>query len=72
MKAKFTFGALIGAAAGIVAGMLTAPKSGRETRADLKLKARELKAGAAKRAGNYNVRGGRATNGTRRDVTGKK
>ena len=40
---KFALGALIGAAAGLVAGILTAPKSGKETRADLKAKADELK-----------------------------
>ena len=42
-KGKFAFGALLGAAAGVVAGFLTAPKSGKETRADLKAKAEELK-----------------------------
>ena len=45
-KGKFALGAIIGAAAGVVAGMLTAPKSGKETRADLKLKADEMKADA--------------------------
>ena len=38
-KGKFVLGALVGAAAGVVAGMLTAPKSGKETRADIKSKA---------------------------------
>jgi len=47
-KGKFALGALFGAAAGIVAGMLTAPKAGKETRADLKEKADELKARAEK------------------------
>ncbi|HEX7484206.1 MAG TPA: YtxH domain-containing protein, partial [Candidatus Saccharimonadales bacterium] len=41
---------LVGAAAGLVAGMLTAPKSGKETRADIKAKAAELKGEAATRA----------------------
>mgnify|MGYP001507925177 FL=1 len=36
MSKKLAFGAIIGAVAGIVAGGLTAPKSGKETRADLK------------------------------------
>ena len=33
---KFAFGAVIAAAAGYVAGILTAPKSGKETRKDIK------------------------------------
>lgn len=37
-KGKVALGAIIGAAAGVVAGILTAPKSGKETRADLKKK----------------------------------
>ena len=45
-KGKFAIGALIGAAAGVVAGLLTAPKSGKETRADIKRKADELKGDA--------------------------
>ncbi len=45
---KFGLGILIGAAAGVVAGLLTAPKSGKETRKDIKNKATELK-GAAER-----------------------
>lgn len=49
-KGKFVLGALVGAAAGVVAGMLTAPKSGKETRADIKAKAAELKGEAASRA----------------------
>lgn len=51
-KGKFVLGTVIGAAAGVVAGMLTAPKSGEETRADLKAKAVELKEEAARRAGS--------------------
>lgn len=42
-KGKFALGALIGMAAGVVAGVLTAPKSGKETRADIKKKADDLK-----------------------------
>jgi gas vesicle protein len=45
---KFGLGILIGAAAGVVTGLLTAPKSGKETRKDLKNKAGELK-GTAER-----------------------
>ena len=43
VKGKFAIGAIIGAAAGIVAGVLTAPKSGKQTRGDIKKKAAELK-----------------------------
>lgn len=35
-KKKFAIGAVIAAAAGYVAGILTAPKSGKETREDIK------------------------------------
>ncbi len=49
-KSKFALGALIGAAAGVVAGVLTAPKSGKETRADLKAKAEKAKVDASKKA----------------------
>lgn len=48
-KNKFAIGALIGAAAGLIAGVLTAPKSGKETRADIRQKADELKGEAATR-----------------------
>lgn len=47
---KFLAGTILGVAAGVVAGILTAPKSGQETRADLKAKAIELKEEAARRA----------------------
>ena len=49
-KGKFALGALVGAAAGLVAGVLTAPKSGKETRADLKAKADDMKAEATDKA----------------------
>ena len=49
-KGKFVLGTLLGAAAGVVAGILTAPQSGKETRDDLKTKAAELKEEAARRA----------------------
>ena len=39
------------AAAGVVAGILVAPKSGKETREDLKKKAEEMGKSAQKRAG---------------------
>jgi gas vesicle protein len=46
-KSKFTLGAIVGAAVGVVAGLLTAPKSGKETRADLRKKADDVKAAAS-------------------------
>lgn len=49
-KQRFVLGTIIGAAAGVVAGILTAPKSGKETRADIKNKAMELKDEAADQA----------------------
>lgn len=49
-KGKFAIGALIAAAAGFVAGVVTAPKTGSETRADIKAKADKIKADIAKKA----------------------
>ncbi len=45
---KFGLGIAIGAVAGLVAGILAAPKSGKETREDIKNKAKDVK-GAAER-----------------------
>ena len=42
-KGKFALGAIFGAAAGMIAGLLTASKSGKETRADIKAKANDIK-----------------------------
>ncbi len=44
---KLAVGAIIGAAVGVVAGVLTAPKSGRETRDDIRRRAEETKDQAA-------------------------
>lgn len=46
IRGKFALGAVIGIVAGAIAGILTAPKSGKETRADIKAKANELKSQA--------------------------
>lgn len=43
MKGKVAVGAVVGALVGIAAGVLTAPKSGRETRDEIANKAGELK-----------------------------
>lgn len=42
-RSKFALGAVVGGVAGIIAGILTAPKSGKETRTNIKEKASELK-----------------------------
>jgi len=49
-KGKFAVGALFGAAAGFITGILTAPKSGKETREELKAKAEKAKSEAGKKA----------------------
>ncbi len=49
-KGKFALGALIGGAIGAVVGILAAPKSGKETREDIKSKADDIKKEALVRA----------------------
>ena len=49
-KGKFALGAVIGAAAGVVAGWLTATKPGKETQTELKSKAEALKADVTEKA----------------------
>lgn len=46
---KFGLGIVIGAVAGAVAALLTAPKSGKETREDLKKKADEVRGSAERK-----------------------
>lgn len=48
-KKKFGLGIILGALAGILAGFLTAPKSGKETRKDLKNKALDIKGSAERK-----------------------
>lgn len=45
---KFGIGVILGALVGVITGFLTAPKSGKETRQDIKDKAKEVK-GTAER-----------------------
>lgn len=52
-KAKFALGAIIGTAVGAVVGILTAPKSGKETRADLKAKADAVLTDTEKKAAEF-------------------
>jgi len=47
-KGKLALGALIGAAAGFISGVLLAPKSGKETRDEIKKDALKAKATAEK------------------------
>ena len=53
---KLVAGLAIGAAAGMVAGILTAPKSGKETRADLAKKAKDIKGKVSNKAGDLKNR----------------
>lgn len=46
---KFGFGIILGAIAGVIAGFLTAPKSGKETREDIKKKAHDVKGSAERK-----------------------
>ena len=47
-KEKYAIGAIIAAGVGYVTGLLTAPKSGRETRKDIRIAAVKAKADAEK------------------------
>ncbi len=48
-KATFIEGIAVGAVAGVIAGLLLAPKSGRETREDIKSHLEEIKDALVKR-----------------------
>lgn len=48
-KGKIAIGAAIGALIGVAAGILTAPRAGKQTRAELKAKAEDLKRGASEK-----------------------
>lgn len=49
-KKRFGIGLVVGAVAGLLTGLLAAPKSGKETREDLKRRADEVKHETEKRA----------------------
>lgn len=49
-KGKFALGAVFGAIVGGIAALLTAPKSGKETRQDIKNKVDEIKTETTKKA----------------------
>lgn len=68
-KSKLAFGALIGAIAGFVAGIVTAPKSGTETRADIKAKADSIKADIAKKAESVASEAGAVTDDVKTKAT---
>lgn len=64
-KGKFAAGAVFGALVGIAAGMLAAPKSGKETREDLKARAKEAKIRADAAIDDATVKGKQALNEAR-------
>lgn len=49
-KGKFAIGAILGTAAGFIAGIVSAPKTGEKTRAGLKAKADKVKVDLTKKA----------------------
>ena len=59
---------LIGLGTGLAIGYLTAPKSGKETRADLKAKADEMKTQADKKAAEVKKQGEKVYEDTRKQV----
>lgn len=59
-KGKYAVGALIGAFAGFVTGVLLAPKSGKETREEIKVKANKAKDEAVIKAKDIRKKAGDA------------
>ena len=57
-KKRFGIGLIVGAVAGLVTCLLTAPKSGKETREDIKQKADEAKKEVGKRAEQVKAKAG--------------
>ncbi len=54
-KGKIIVGTVIGAVAGVITGLLMAPKSGQEIRTDLKAKADELKRARSKKKDGHGI-----------------
>lgn len=69
-KGKFAVGAIFGAIAGAIAGILAAPKSGKETRADIKVKSDNLKVEADKKVSEAKLKAADLKKRTRRAVVG--
>ncbi len=66
-KGKLAIGALLGAAAGFLTGILVAPKSGKETRQDIKTSANKAKDATLEKADELKVK----AKGAAADVSGK-
>src|SRR5688572_1219204 len=66
VKQRFSVGLVVGAIVGVVAGLLTAPKSGKETRADIKRKAGEVKDQAVTKAKEVGTKAGKVADDARK------
>lgn len=71
-KGKLGIGIIIGAIAGAVAGFLTAPKSGKETRDDIKRRAGQAKVEAEKRVEEVKVKAEEVAGEAKKAVDGAK
>lgn len=67
-KQRFSLGLAIGALAGLVMGLLTAPKSGKETREDIKRKAGEVKDETVRKAKDAKDKANQFVGSTRKKV----
>lgn len=67
-KGKFGIGLIVGAVAGAVAGFLTAPKSGKETREDIKRRAGNAKDEATKRVNDAREKAGEVADEAKKTV----
>jgi gas vesicle protein len=67
-KGKLGIGLIIGAVAGAIAGFLTAPKSGKETRDDIKRRAGQAKDEAGKRVDEAKQKAGEVAEEAKKTV----